>query len=117
MLCGWFLCIAVCLNCDKKQASFSNGWKNFVVFYHFGSGTFFSEEWREDLKRGSKVVSGTAKINEEKETAQVECFQLFLGHRLTYISMTVRFHCQISDCDTQSVLVTDILVGQCKQHT
>lgn len=78
---------------------------------------FFSEEWREDLKRGSKVVSGTAKINEEKETAQVERFQLFLGHRLTYISMTVRFHCQISDCDTQSVLVTDILVGQCKQHT
>lgn len=31
--------------------------------------------------------------------------------------MTVRFHCQISDCDTLSVLVTDILVGQCKQHT
>lgn len=78
---------------------------------------FFSEEWREDLKRGSKVVSGTAKINEEKETAQVERFQLFLGHRLTYISMTVRFHCQISDCDTQSVLVTDILVGQCNQHS
>lgn len=49
--------------------------------------------------------------NGKKETAQVEHFQLFLGHRLTYISMTVRFHCQISDCDTLSVLVTDILVG------
>lgn len=55
--------------------------------------------------------------NGKRETAQVEHFKLFLGHRLTYISMTVRFHCQISDCDTLSVLVTDILVGQCKQHT
>lgn len=75
------------------------------------------EEWREDLKRGSYVVSGTAKKTARKKLLKWNTFSCFLGHRLTYISMTVRFHCQISDCDTLSVLVTDILVGQCKQHT
>lgn len=75
------------------------------------------EEWREDLKKGELCCFWNSQENGKKETAQVEHFQLFLGHRLTYISMTVRFHCQISDCDTLSVLVTDILVGQCKQHT
>lgn len=119
MLCGRFLCIAVCLNCDKKQASFSNRWKNFVVFYHFGSGTSFFVV----VKNGGRISKGGVMLfleqprKRQKGTAQVEHFQLFLGHRLTYISMTVRFHCQISDCDTLSVLVTDILVGQCKQHT
>lgn len=68
-------------------------------------------------QKGELSCFWNSQENGKKETAQVEHFQLFLGHRLTYISMTVRFHCQISDCDTLSVLVTDILVGQCKQHT
>lgn len=119
MLCSWFLCIAVCLNCDKKQASFSNTWTNFVVFYHFGSGTSYLLLWRMEggSQKGELSCFWNNQENGKRETAQVEHFQLFLGHRLTYISMTVRFHCQISDCDTLSVLVTDILVGQCKQHT
>lgn len=68
-------------------------------------------------QKGELCCFWNSQENGKRETAQVEHFQLFLGHRLTYISMTVRFHCQISDCDTLSVLVTDILVGQCKQHT
>lgn len=119
MLWGWFQCIAVCLNCDKKQASLSNRWTNFVVFYHFGSGTSFFVV----VKNGGRISKGGVKLFLEQprkwqeRNCSKEHFQLFLGHRLTYISMTVRFHCQISDCDTLSVLVTDILVGQCKQHT
>lgn len=80
---------------------------------------FFLLSWRMEggSQKGKLSCFWNNQENGKRETAQVEHFQLFLGHRLTYISMTVRFHCQISDCDTLSVLVTDILVGQCKQHT
>lgn len=44
------------LNCDKKQASFTNGWKNFVVFYHFGSGTSFF------VKNGGRISKGGVKL-------------------------------------------------------